>query len=215
MRSAAAEPRLEDRLMHKRVGALAVVAVTAAAVAFASQSAAPPTINDSMTKVMSTNAQTIWDISSKAFNTRGDGLVASKVTRKDWAQLAEAAAAMNARAEFLAKAPRALVVAGPDEQVLGEDSSHGGLKKTWDAASRAQIKALIDANPALFTKRAAILAKAMADLVAASRTRDVKTLYRVSSNLDEYCDGCHQPFWGTDDPPPVTKAVEAMKPLGR
>jgi hypothetical protein len=201
--------------MRKRVGTLAVVAVMAASWAFASQSAAPPTINDSMTKVMSTNAQTIWDISSKAFNAKGDGLVASKVTAKDWAQVREAARAMNARAVYLAKAPHLLVVATADEQVLGEDAAHGGVKKTWDAASRQQIKGLINGNPPLFTKRATILANAMADLVKASKTRDIKVLYRVSSNLDEYCDGCHQPFWGTDDPPPVPQYVQREAPIGR
>ena len=201
--------------MRKFLGVLAVASVLATTFAVASQSASPPSVNDSMTKVMSTNAQTIWDISSKAFNARGDGLVASKVTAKDWAQLAEAAKAMNARARFLAASPRTLVVAKPDEQVLGEEASHAGVKKTWDAASRKQIKALIDANPALFTKRANILARATADLVAASKTRNVKVLYRVSSNLDEYCDGCHQPFWGTDDPPPVTEMVREMRPLKR
>jgi hypothetical protein len=200
--------------MRNRVGTLAVVAVMAASWAFASQSAAPPTVNDSMTKVMSTNAQTIWDISSKAFNARGDGLVASKVTPKDWDQLGEAARAMSTRARYLAKAPRLLVVAAPDEQVLGEDASHGGVKKTWDAASRQQIKGLINANPALFTKRATILANAMSDLAKASKTRNIKVLYRVSSNLDEYCDGCHQPFWGTDDPPPVSTAVRRQAPIG-
>ena len=207
--------------MGKTMGAIAAASVlaTAGTFAFAAQSASPPSVNakpsvnDSMTKVMSTNAQTIWDISSKAFNARGDGLVAAKVTAKDWAQLGDAARAMNARALFLAKDPRGLVVAKPDEMVMGEEASRGGVKKTYDAANRQQIKALIVANPALFTKRANILAKAMADLAAASKTKNIKVFYRVSSNLDEYCDGCHQPFWGTDDNPPVTAAVRAMKPL--
>jgi len=199
--------------MRRILGVFAATSVIATAIAFASQSAPPPSVNDSMTKVMSTNAQTIWDISSKAFNAKGDGLVAAKVTAKDWSELAEAAKAMNARATLLASAPRTLVVAGPNEQILGEEAAHGGVKKTWDAASRRQIKALIDANPTLFAKRANILAKAMGDLAQASRTKDVKVLYRVSANLDEYCDGCHQPFWGTDDPPPVSKAVAASKPL--
>ena len=206
--------------MRKTVGVLVTASVmtTAAAFALAAQSASPPgantpSVNDSMTKVMSTNAQTIWDISSKAFNARGDGLVAAKVTAKDWSQLGDAARAMNVRALFLAKDPRGLVVAKPDEMVMGEEASRGGVKKTYDAANRQQIKALINANPALFTKRANILAKAMADLAAASKTKNIKVFYRVSSNLDEYCDGCHQPFWGTDDNPPVTAAVRAMKPL--
>ena len=189
------------------------LAALAGAVGFASHSASPPTINDSMTKVMAVNAQTIWDISSHAFNAKGDGLVARKVTPKDWAQLADAGRQMKARALLLAQAPATLVVTAPEEHVLGEDASHPGAKATWDAASPRQIKALIDGNPALFKKRAMILANAAGDLEKAARTRDVRVLYRVSSNLDEYCDGCHKPFWGTDDPPPVSAAVRRQAPL--
>lgn len=199
--------------MRKRIGTFAVVSVMAAAVGFASQSASPPTINDTMTKVMALNAQTIWDISSHAFNAKGDGLVAAKVTAKDWAQLAEAGRQMKARALLLAKDPRGLVVAARDEHIMGEDAAHPGRKGTWDAASARQIKALIDANPALFKKRAMILADAAGDLERAARTRDTRVLYRVSSELDEYCDGCHQPFWGTDEPPPVTASVRKQAPV--
>lgn len=199
--------------MSNRVGALVVVSVMAASAALAAQPVSLPTINDSMTKVLSVNAQTIWDISSHAFNKRGDGLVASKVTAKDWQQVADAGRQMQERGLLLAKTPRALVVAGPGEQVMGAEAAHGGLKKgTWDAASPKQIKALIDANPALFNKRAMILATAGSDLVKASKTRNLKVLYRVSSELDEVCDGCHQPFWGTDEPPPMSKALAASLP---
>ncbi|MEI9890721.1 MAG: hypothetical protein WDN45_09140 [Caulobacteraceae bacterium] len=166
-----------------------------------------------MTKVMSVHAQTIWDISSHAFNARGDGLLASKVSAKDWSQLADAGRQMRARALLLAQDPKSLIVTGPEEHVLGEDAAHAGKKGTWDAASPRQIKALIEANPALFKKRAMILATAAGDLEKASRARDVRVLYRVSSNLDEYCDGCHQPFWGTDEPPPVSAAVRKQAPL--
>jgi hypothetical protein len=198
--------------MSNRAVALVVVSVMAASAALAAQPVSLPTINDSMTKVLSVNAQTIWDISSHAFNKRGDGLVATKVTAKDWEQVAEAGRQMQERGLLLAKTPHALVVAGPGEQVMGQEAAHGGAKGKWDAASPKQIKALIDANPALFTKRATILATAGADLVKASRTRDIKTLYRVSSGLDDVCDGCHQPFWGTDEPPPLSKAVAASLP---
>jgi hypothetical protein len=190
--------------MRKAVGALVTVSVMAAAFVVAAQSASLPTINDSMTKVMSVNAQTIWDISSKAFNKRGDGLLASKVTAKDWAQLEQAGKAIGARARLLAPSPTNLVVKGRDEHILGEEFSRGGRKGEYDAANATQIKALINANPKLFTKKAMILADAMDSLVKASARRDVKGLYKVSSNLDELCDGCHEPFWGTDEPPTVT-----------
>ena len=163
-----------------------------------------PTINDSMTHVMSVEAQTIWDISSKAFNAKGDGLDAKKLTPNDWKMLGEAGRRMKERALILAAAKR-IVVAAPNEQILGEEASKGGVKKTWDAANRKQIQALIDARPKLFQQHAWTLVRTGESLEKAARTRDVKTVYKVSANLDEVCDGCHKPFWGTDDPPPPPK----------
>ena len=193
--------------MRKVLGALVTASVMAGAFALAAQSASLPTINDSMTKIMSVNAQTIWDISSKAFNKRGDGLLSSKITAKDWAQLSEASKAIRARALLLAESPTNLVVKGRDEHILGEEFSPGGAKRTYDAANAAQIKSLISANPKLFAKKAMTLADAMESLTKASARRDVKGLYKVSSDLDELCDGCHEPFWGTDEPPTVSLQV--------
>jgi len=200
--------------MLKTIGAavLAAGVVTAAgqgsgiakAAAAPPKAAATPTVNNSMTQVMAVQAQTIWDISSKAFNSRGDGLVAKKLTADDWKQLGEAGRLMKERGTVLATAKR-VVVAAPNEQILGEDASKGGVKKTWDAANRQQIQALIDAKPKLFTQHAWTLVRTGESLEKAAKTRDIKTVYRVSSGLDEVCDGCHKPFWGTDDPPPPPK----------
>ncbi len=203
--------------MLKRLGSFAPKGVVlgaamlagAAYAAGTAKPAAAPTVNDSMTKVMSVNAQTIWDISSKAFNHRGDGLDARKLTAKDWEQLRDAARLINERATLLAKADT-LVVAGPGEHLLGEEAAHGGIKKTWDAASPKQVQELIEADRKGFNKHAVTLARGMADLERASKTRDVKVLYRVSAGLDEMCDGCHQPFWGTDDPPPPPKGLRTI-----
>jgi len=95
---------------------------------------------------------------------------------------------------------------GRSEEIMGEDAAPpGATKKTWDAASPKQIQALIDANPALFAQKARVLEQAGDSMVKAADTKDVQTLYAVSSDLDEVCDGCHKPFWGTDEPPPVSK----------
>jgi hypothetical protein len=163
-----------------------------------------PTINASMTQVMQPQAQTIWDITSKAFNDKGDGLEASKISQADWDQLAKAGAKMRDRALVLAKA-RHVTVTSADETIMGQAASRNvgsDQVRTWDAANPKQIQAWIDADPGLFAQRAQILAQAGDDVVKASRTKDVSTLYRVSAGLDEVCDGCHQKFWGTDDPPP-------------
>lgn len=200
--------------MRSALAPLAAASVMVLAAAVGAQSASLPTINATMTQVFAVNAQTIWDISSKAFNKKGDGLLASKISAKDWKALEQAGRQLQDRSMLLARAPRNLVVVGRDEQVMGQEAAHTGAKGTWDAASPKQIKALIDANPALFTKRAMILADAGAALAKAAKVKDVRTVYRVSSELDEYCDGCHQPFWGTDEPPPVPAAVKKAKPLG-
>ena len=180
--------------------------VTAKTTAAPPGPAATPTVNDSMTRVMAVQAQTIWDISSKAFNAKGDGLVAKKLTSDDWKQLGESGRLMKERGTLLATAKR-VIVAAPGEQILGEDASRGGVKKTWDAANRKQIQALIDAKPKLFAQHAWTLVRTGASLERAAKTHDVKTVYRVSSGLDEVCDGCHKPFWGTDDPPPPPKTA--------
>jgi len=171
---------------------------------------AVPTVNNSMTQVMSVQAQTIWDISSKAFNDKGDGLDARKVTAGDWKKLGEAGRLVKERATLLATAKR-VIVATPDEHILGEEAAHAGVKKTWDAASAKQIQALIDAQPRKFSERAWTLARAAESLEKAARTRDIKTVYKVSANLDEDCDGCHKPFWGTDEPPPAPKNLPIIK----
>ena len=163
-----------------------------------------PTINASMTKVMQPQAQTIWDISTKAFNAKGDGLVADKLTADDWARIAAAGQQLEDRADILAKA-HSIKVVGSGETIMGQDASRNVKPDqvgTWDAASPDQIQAWINADRTLFSQRAQVLAQAGRDLVTASKTRDVATLYRVSAGMDEVCDGCHQKFWGTDDPPP-------------
>ena len=161
-----------------------------------------PTINQSMTQIMQPEAQTVWDIASRSFNDKGDGLVAAKIPPTDWIKLAKAGRRLRDRAKIIADASPNVPVRSADEKIMGEQAAHAGVRQTWDAASPKQIKAYIDANPAFFAQRARVLEQAGADLLAAAHSHDIATVYRVSSNMDEVCDGCHQKFWGTDDPPP-------------
>lgn len=165
---------------------------------------ATPTVNESMTKVMQPNAQIIWDITSHAFNEKGDGLDGAKISPADWIRLAQAGRTVRDRARILAEAPR-VTAATPDEAIMGGASSHAGAKQTWDAASVAQVQGLIDADRAGFARHASALAEAMDRLLKAAHAKDAATVYAVSADLDEKCDGCHQPFWGTDEPPPFPK----------
>jgi len=187
--------------MSKRVGVLAL-AVGLLALAGCGQPARTPTINASMTQVMQPEAQTIWDITSRAFNEKGDGLDASKIKPTDWIKLAKAGRRLRDRAHIFVLASPNVPVRALDQRIMGEDASHSGARQTWEAASPAQIKAYIDANPQLFAQRAHVLEQAGDDLLNAAHAYDIKTVYRVSSNMDEVCDGCHEKFWGTDEPPP-------------
>lgn len=185
--------------MFKKVGLMALASGMLLLAACAPKPV--PTINESMTKVMQPKAQVIWDITSGAFNEKGDGLVADKISQDQWNQLAEAGQQIRDRAELLGNARR-VTVATPGEAIMGGYASHAGAKGTWDAASIQQVQAAIDANPVLFKKRMKILEDAGDTVVKASGAKNAAMLYGVSANLDEVCDGCHQPFWGTDEPPP-------------
>lgn len=164
-----------------------------------------PTINASMTGIMEPKAEKVWEIVSGAYNDVGDGLVASKISDHQWKEVADATAAMKERAQYLATAPH-VVVAKANEPILGSQAvgQKGDIGKDWEAVGAATIQARIDANPDGFRKKAQALVDAADAMNRAAQTRDAALLYKVSSELDEVCDSCHEPFWGTDEPPPFT-----------
>ena len=191
--------------MFKTVGAIAVASCVLL-LAGCGPKAPTPTVNDSMTKVMAPHTQTIWDITSNAFNAKGDGLDPSKISSADWARLEAAGRALRDRALVLAEAKH-VTAAAPGEHIMGQEAAGAASKigHEWDAANATRVQAMIDANPALFAERARVLADAGDTIVKAVPTRNVSKLYEVSSGMDEVCDGCHQKFWGTDDPPPFPR----------
>lgn len=164
------------------------------------------TINNSMTQVMEPSAEAIWDTMSKAYNDKGDALDPSKLTEADWKTIADASAAMKARTEEIANA-KTHVVAAPNEPILGSQAvgTASPPGPEWAAVGAAHVQKLIEAQPALFKQKALALVDSMARINRAAGSKDVVTLYQVGSELDEVCDSCHEPFWGTDEPPPAAK----------
>jgi hypothetical protein len=164
------------------------------------------TINDSMTKVMEPSAEAIWDTMSKAYNDKGDALDPSKLTEADWKTIADASAKMKARAEEIANA-KSHVVAGENEPILGSQAvgTPSPPGPEWQAVDAAHVQKLVDAKPDLFKQKALALVDSMAKINRAAGSKDVAVLYSVGSELDEVCDSCHEPFWGTDVPPPAAK----------
>jgi cytochrome c556 len=163
-----------------------------------------PTINATMKGVMEPDAEKIWDIASNAYNDVGDGLVASKISDQDWKTIADSSRRMKENAEILATAQH-IVVANANEPILGSQAvgtkSNDGA--AWDAVGAATVQKRVDARPDLFKQKARKLFEDADAMYRASQTKDAALLYRISSGLDETCDSCHEPFWGTDEPPPV------------
>ncbi len=85
---------------------------------------------------------------------------------------------------------------------VGSRSTYGSA---WEAVDAKTVQARIDARPDLFRQKARKLVEDADAMNRASQTRDAVLLYRISSGLDETCDSCHEPFWGTDEPPPAPR----------
>jgi len=166
-----------------------------------------PTINDSMRQVMQPGADIIWGMMDKAYNDVGDGLVSAKLSEDDWSKIGASARAMKERAQLLVDNADHLTVAAANEPIMGANAVgiKGKIGKDWEAKSAEQIHALIAADPKQFAERAKTMVDAADAMARSADTRDVALLYKVGSNLDEVCDGCHQPFWGTDEPPAFPK----------
>jgi len=64
-----------------------------------------PTLHDSMSQVVAPQAQAIWDITNRAMDDKGapDG---SKISEKDWAQIASAGQLLKDRSDVLARPKR-------------------------------------------------------------------------------------------------------------
>ena len=71
-----------------------------------------PTVHASMTEVIAPQAQTIWDITNRAYNDTGDGLDPAKISASDWTQLQQAGRQIRERALLMAKEKK-LVAAAP------------------------------------------------------------------------------------------------------
>ncbi|MBO9579938.1 MAG: cytochrome c [Sphingobium sp.] len=170
---------------------------------------APHTINETMALVMEPNAEAIWGMMSKAYNDKGDALDPAKLSNDDWKKIGDASALMNERAQELIDHARDIEVTAKGTPIMGEQAvgQVGPAGKDWDAVNAKTIEGRIRANPDQFVTKARLLLDATARLKQAAASKNVAVLYAVGSEMDEVCDGCHEPFWGTDEPPPFPKST--------
>lgn len=173
------------------------------------QKKAAHTINETMALVMEPNAEAIWGMMSKAYNDKGDALDSAKLSDDDWKKIGDSSTLMNERAQELIDHAKDVEVTANGVPIMGQQAvgQVGPAGKEWDAVNAKTIEGRIRANPDQFVTKARVLLDATTKLKQAAASKNIAVLYAVGSEMDEVCDGCHEPFWGTDEPPPFPKSA--------
>lgn len=137
-------------------------------------------------------AVAIWDITNEAMDEDGE-IDPMRMDDEAWARLREAAELLEDWSRRMAEA-EAIRAAGPD--LVGGEVPEG-------VASRAEIQAMIDADPAGFRAEARDLAERARLLVAAARARDLAATGHRAGEIDAPCQGCHTRYWYKQETPEV------------
>lgn len=126
----------------------------------------------------------VWDVTNEAMNDEG-GLDAAQMDEARWVRMEEGARRLNAESLRLANAEK--WVAGGPNLVDG--------KVPPGVATREEIQAAIDADPAGFRQISLTMAE-MADGIAnAAKARDAEVAGDLALNLDTACQACHVQYW--------------------
>jgi hypothetical protein len=132
----------------------------------------------------------IWDITNEALGEGGE-LDPALMDDAAWTRLREAAQKLEAASRTMADAD--VIRAGGPNLVDG--------KVPEGAASRAEIQAMIDADPAGFRAEARDLAERARLLVDAARGRDGAAAGHRAAEINEPCQSCHTRYWYKQDSP--------------
>ena len=133
-------------------------------------------------------ALAIWEITNGAMNDEG-AFDPALIDADGWGKLAEAAQTLEVYGKRMAEADT-IVAGGPDP--VGGELPHG-------VASREQIQAMIDADPAGFRAVSAEMAQQAAALEAAAKSRDAVAASDIASGIDGTCTACHTRYWYLQD----------------
>ena len=159
--------------------ALGLFAATALA-----QQAGPLHTRQVMVDGVNPAALAIWDVTNAAMDDEG-GLDPALIDAEGWSQLAEGSRVLETYGKRMAEA-QTIVAGGPD--LLSGEVPPG-------VASKAQIQAMIDADPDGFRAVAADMAGQAAALVAAAGARDAAAAGDLASAIDGACQACHTRYW--------------------
>jgi cytochrome c556 len=141
-------------------------------------------VRSNMVEGVNPAALAVWDVGNAAIDDSG-GLDPAQMDAVAWAKVREAAQSLGTYAHRLASA-KTIRASGPD--LVGGKVPEG-------VASRAQIQAMIDANPAGFRAWAAALEQQAKGLAAAAGKHDLKTAAGLIASFDQPCQACHENYW--------------------
>jgi len=139
---------------------------------------------ETMVAGINSAAVAIWDIYHEAQDEDGE-LDPVRMTDDKWEQLRDEAKELQTWSGMMAEAD-VIHASGPD--VPSGQVPEG-------AASRAEIQAMIDANPDLFREKARDLSERAGLLLAAARARDAAAAGHRAAEIDVPCQGCHTRYW--------------------
>ena len=165
--------------------AIAALAVGAAAIAAEPENTAVD-VRANMVEGVNPAALAIWDVGNAAMDESG-GLDPAQMDDAAWTKVREAAQSLGTYAHRLAAA-KVIRASGPD---LVDGKIPEGV------SSRAQIQAMIDAQPAGFRASAAAMEEQAKALAAAAGKRDLKATGELIGSFDQACQGCHENYWYT------------------
>ena len=129
-------------------------------------------------------ALAIWDVGNSAVDDEGMP-DASKLDAPALARLREAAQMLSTYADLMAEAP-VLKASGPD--LVGGRLPEG-------VASREQIQAAIDADPAGFRAYSRAMGAEAEGILAAIQAGDSATVANRLVSFDGACQSCHERYW--------------------
>ena len=141
-------------------------------------------IRQAMVEGVNPAALGIWDVGNNAID--DDGMPdASRLDPVTLARLREAAQLLATYAALMAETPH-LKAAGPD--LVGGRVPEG-------VASREQIQAAIDANPAGFRAYSRVMGQEAQAIIAAIESGDREAVANRVTSFDGACQSCHERYW--------------------
>ncbi len=176
---------------------LAIAAIAAAAAACqtvptanapehapATGDATPVYVRTNMIEGVNPAAEEVWQVGNAAIN-EDNGLDPAQMNDAAWEKMRDGAEMLGTYAHRLATA-RELRAQGPD--LVGGKVPEG-------VASKQQIQAMIDADPARFRASAAELERYADGIAKAAKAHDLKTAGDLVFTFVNTCQSCHERYW--------------------